>query len=227
MASKKRQGKKNSGAGNPAKAAQRGRSVHKVQAEPSLDALRDYYVAWAAAEVSAISPAAGTQTAEIQLGVIRTIGGECAETARSSNLFDLDPELFGQALADFLVNLSGNVAPEPIFSTWLDFFYFAEDTSLWQGSTEILEEVREMLEDALDGFAKGHPEICALLRARPLFATVKNFVMAIGDGIEINDFTDSTSSSRDQVFEAMGIDVQSVGADASARCASTTSETRR
>lgn len=216
MASKKRQGKKNSGAGNPAKAAQRGRSVHKIQAELSVDALRGQYVAWVAAQVPAFSPADAAQAAEIQLDVIRTIGGEYAETARSSNLFDLDPELFGQVLADFLVNLPDNVAPEPIFSTWLDFFSFAEDTSLWQGGAENLEEVREMLEDALDGFAEGDAEICALLRATPLFDAVKNFAVAIGDGIATNDFTDSASSSRAQVFEAMGIDAQSVEADAPA-----------
>ena len=213
MASKKRQGKKNSGAGNPAKAAQRGRSVHKIQAELSVDALRGQYVAWVAAQVPAFSPADAAQAAEIQLDVIRTIGGEYAETARSANLFDLDPEVFGQALADFLVNLPDNVAPEPIFSTWLDFFSFAEDHGLWEGGAENLEEAREMLEDALDGFAEGDAEICALLRGTELFDAVKNFAVAIGDGIDISDFSESSNAARAKVFAAMGIDPQEIDPD--------------
>ncbi len=213
MASKKRQNKKNSGAGNPAKAAQRGRSVHKIQAEQSIDALRGQYVTWVAAQVPSFSPADAAQAAEIQLDVIRTIGGEYAQTAGNSNLFALEPETFGQALADFLVNLPDNVAPEPIFSTWLDFFSFAEENTLWQGPVENLEELREMIEEALEGFAEGDAELCTLLRGTELFQSVKSFALALGDGILSNDMTDAASSTRDKVFAAMDINPQDIAQD--------------
>ena len=61
MASKKRQSKKNSGPGNPAKAAPRGRSVHRIQAEQAVDALRDQYVRWVAAQVPGFSTADAAQ----------------------------------------------------------------------------------------------------------------------------------------------------------------------
>ncbi|WP_313810410.1 hypothetical protein [Glutamicibacter sp.] len=216
MANKKRQSKKNSGPGNPAKAAPRGRSVHRIQAQQGIDALRDDYVRWVAAQVPGFSTADAAQASEIQLEVVQAVIGDYAEAARSAQIFNIDAEVFGEALAQFLIALPDEVAPEPIFTTWLDFLSFIEEHELWEGDQEDYEELREMLEDALEGFAQGDAEICELLRATELFAKVKSFALALGDGIDVSDFSESSNAPRARVLEAMGVDPDSIEEDAPA-----------
>ncbi|GAA1406044.1 hypothetical protein AUR04nite_16980 [Glutamicibacter uratoxydans] len=206
MASKKRQSKKNSGPGNPAKAAPRGRSVHRIQAEQAVDALRDQYVRWVAAQVPGFSTADAAQASEIQLEVVQAVVGDYAEAARSSQIFKIDAEIFGESLAQFLVTLPDEVAPEPIFTTWLDFLSFVEEHELWEGDQESFEELREMLEDALEGFAEGDAEICELLRGTALFPRVKSFALALEDGIDVTDFSEASNEPRARVLAAMGVE---------------------
>ena len=213
MASKKRPSKKNSGPGNPAKAASRGRSVHRIQIQQAVDALRDQYVSWVLANSEGFTGAQAAQATEIQLDVVRAIAGEYAEAARSAKLFDLDVDLFGNAFAEFLVTLPDGVAPEPLFSTWLDFFSFVEDQQLWEGAAENLEALREMLEDTLNGFAEGDAEIAQLLRATELYAKVKSFAQAIGDGIDLSDFSDASNEPRSRVIAAMGMNPEDISED--------------
>lgn len=173
MGSKKRQGKKNSGAGNPAKSAPRGRSVYRIQVEQYLESLRAPYTAWVTTAVPAFSPEDAATAASIQLNVVGAVGGEYAQRANSSNLHNIDVDLFGETLAEYLVSLDDAVAPEPIFSAWLDYLSFVEENKLWEGESEDFQALREMLEDTLDGFAESDAEICELLRATELFKRVK------------------------------------------------------
>ncbi|MGP9489604.1 hypothetical protein ACT3UD_12905 [Glutamicibacter sp. 287] len=213
MASKKKQGKKNSGAGNPAKAAQRGRSVFKVQAEISVDAMREDYAAWITETVPAFGTAEAAQIAEIQLGVVRSVGAQYAELARSSNLRDIDPELFGQVFAEFLVNLPEGLEAEPIFTAWLDYFSFLTSRGTWEGGEENLTELRELLDDALKGFAEEDAELCALLRGTELYAKVKAFSEALGDGVDISAFSEAGNEARVRVMNSVGVDAATVKVD--------------
>lgn len=206
MASKKRQGKKNSGAGNPAKAAARGRSVHRIQAEAQIEAMRHDFTAWVAAQVPAFSPEQAAQAASMQLDVIGVIAGQYAETARSSNLFDLDIDIFGETLAEHLGSLPEDLAPEPIFTTWLEYFSFVEDSKLWEGPAENLEALREMLEDTLNGFAEGDAELCELLRGTELFSQVKAYAEALGGGVDMEDAGPASEAPRAKVLRAVGLD---------------------
>lgn len=208
MASKKRQGKKNSGAGNPAKAAARGRSVFRIQAEAQVDALRHDFTAWVANQVPAFSPEQAAQAAGMELDVIGQVAGQYAENARSSNLFDLDVDVFGQSLAEHLGTLPESLAPEPIFTTWLDFFSFAQDRQLWEGPEENLEALREMLEDTLNGFAEGDAELCELLRATKLFTQVKAYAETLVEGVDMEDFSPEAQEPRAKVMQAVGLDAQ-------------------
>ncbi|MFK0083188.1 hypothetical protein [Glutamicibacter sp. NPDC090743] len=208
MASKKRQGKKNSGAGNPAKAAARGRSVFLIQAEQQINALRHDYTTWVAQQVPAFSPEQAAQAAGMQLDVIGQIAGQYAENARSSNLFDLDIDVFGETLAEHLGNLPESLAPEPIFTTWLEYFSFIEQRMLWQGPAENLEALREMLEDTLNGFAEGDAELCGLLRETKLFSQVKAYAQAVAEGVDMEDFSAAAEAPRAKVLTAVGLDAE-------------------
>lgn len=208
---KKRPAKKNSGFGNPAKNAQRGRSMHRLQIAQAVEAISADYTEWVSGQVPTFTAEQAAQAARMHLDVIRDSAGDYAELARSSELFDLDPELFGNALAEFLVDLPESLAPEPILTSWLDFFSFAEDRGLWEGEEETLEELREMLEDVLGGFAEGDAELCELLRATKLFTMVKGFAEAIGEnGIDLSEQGEGSDAARAKVFAAVGIDPQSV-----------------
>lgn len=216
MASKKKQGKKNSGAGNPAKAAQRGRSVFRIQAEIFIDSLRDDYAKWVKETVPAFEAEQATEVAEIQLGVIRAIGAEYAEHARNSNLHHIDPELFGEVFAEFLVNLPEGLEAEPIFSAWLDFFSYQHDRGVWEGGEENLTELRELLDDALKGFAQDDAELCELLRGTELYRKVKAFSEALGEGVDITAFSEATHEDRVRVMASVGLDAAKVPVDAPA-----------
>ena len=209
MASKKRQSKKNSGAGNPAKSAQRGRSVYRIQVEQHVDSLREDYAAWVATTVPAFSPEDAAAAANMQLFVIGAVGTEYAQKASSSNLRDIDIDLFGEALAEHLMSIPETMAPEPIFSSWLDYLSFLEENKLWEGAPENFEALREMLEDTLDGFAEGDAEICELLRGTELFTKVKAFALALGDGVDMSDDSEAGIQARTRVLLALGLDPQS------------------
>lgn len=213
MASKKRQGKKNSGSGNPAKLAQRGRSVFKIQAANAVDALREDYAAWVMTKAPAFDAEQAAQVAEIQLSVVRDLGSEYAEQAKSSNLRDIDPDIFGQAFADFLVGLPDGLDPEPIFTSWIDFFAYLSDRGIWEGTGENLAELQELLEETINGFAADDAELCGLLRGTDLFAKVKAFAQALGDGIGITEFSDENNESRANIMRSMGVDPTSVNSD--------------
>lgn len=208
MASKKRQGKKNSGAGNPAKAAVRGRSVFKIQAEAQVDALRGDYTAWVAEQVPVFTAEQASQAAGMQSDLIGQIAGEYADNARNSNLFDMDVDVFGETLAMHLGNLPESLAPEPIFTTWLEYFNFVDDRKLWQGPAENLEALREMLEDTLNGFAEGDAELCELLRGTKLFTQVKAYAEALAEGVDMEDFSAEAQAPRAKVLNAVGLDAE-------------------
>ncbi|WP_347038490.1 hypothetical protein AAHB37_18635 [Glutamicibacter halophytocola] len=209
MASKKRQSKKNSGAGNPAKSAQRGRSVYCIQVEQHVDSPREDYAAWVATTVPAFSPEDAAAAANMRLFVIGAVGTEYAQKASSSNLRDIDIDLFGEALAEHLMSIPETMAPEPIFSSWLDYLSFLEENKLWEGAPENFEALREMLEDTLDGFAEGDAEICELLRGTELFTKVKAFGLALGDGVDMSDDSEAGIQARTRVLLALGLDPQS------------------
>ncbi len=213
MGSKKRQGKKNSGAGNPAKSAPRGRSVYRIQVEQYLESLRAPYTAWVTTAVPAFSPEDAATAASIQLNVVGAVGGEYAQRANSSNLHNIDVDLFGETLAEYLVSLDDAVAPEPIFSAWLDYLSFVEENKLWEGESEDFQALREMLEDTLDGFAESDAEICELLRATELFKQVKAFALALGDGVDMSDSSEESTAARTRVLRAVGVDPESFDND--------------
>lgn len=216
MASKKKQGKKNSGAGNPAKAAQRGRSVFRIQAEILIDSLREDYAKWVTETVPAFAPEEAAQVAEVQLGVVRSIGAEYAEHARSSNLHHIEPELFGEVFAEFLVNLPEGLEAEPIFSAWLEFFAYQHERGIWEGGEENLTELRELLDDALKGFAEDDAQLCELLRSTDLYTKVKAFSEALGDGVDITAFSEAANEDRVRVMASVGVDAATVPVDAPA-----------
>ena len=216
MASKKRQSKKNSGAGNPAKAAQRGRSVYRIQVEQYVDSLREDYTAWVSATVPAFSPEDAATAANAQLFAIGAVGAEYAQKASSSNLRDIDLDVFGESLAEHLMGLPDSLAPEPIFVSWLDYLSFLEERDLWEGEAENFEALREMLEDTLDGFAEGDAEICELLRETELFNKVKAFALALGDGVDMSDDSEAGSEARARVLTALGLDPKALDTDAPA-----------
>lgn len=213
MASKKRQGKKNSGAGNPAKSAPRGRSVYLIQVEQYVESLREQYTEWVAKTVPAFSPEDAAQAAIIQLGIIRAVGGHYAQHASSSNLKNIDVDLFGESLAEYLVGLPDSVAPEPIFSSWLDYLSFLEENQAWEGQAEDFEALREMLEDTLEGFAEGDAELCELLRGTELFERVKAFALALGDGVDMSDTNEDSNEARTRVLRAVGVDPETFNND--------------
>jgi len=213
MASKKRHSKKNSGAGNPAKAAQRGRSVYRIQVEQYIDALREDYAAWVASTVPAFSPEDAAAAADIQLYVIGAVGAEYAQKANSSNLHDIDIDLFGESLAEHLMGLPETLAPEPIFTSWLDYLSYLEERNLWEGEAENFEALREMLEDTLEGFAEGDAEICELLRETKLFKQVKAFALAIGDGVDMSDESEANKEARARVLNSLGLDAETFDTD--------------
>jgi len=221
MASKKRPGKKNSGAGNPAKSAPRGRSVYLIQVEAYLESLREQYTGWVAATVPAFSPEDAAAAASIQLNVVGAVGGAYAQRASSSNLHNIDIDLFGETLAEYLVGLDDSVAPEPIFASWLDYLSFLEENKLWEGESENFDALREMLEDTLEGFAESDAELCELLRGTKLFEQVKAFALALGDGVDMTDLSEESNDARARVQRAVGIDPETFDNDAPAPLAFT------
>ncbi|MHC6178142.1 hypothetical protein [Glutamicibacter sp. X7] len=216
MAGKKRQGKKNAGAGNPAKSAPRGRSVHRLQAGIALDALRDDYALWVREQAPGFDKSQAQQVAEMQLDVVKSVGGEYAQAAGNAHLRAIDPELFGEVFAEFLVSLPEGVEVEPIFGAWIDYLQYLAARGLWEGPQEELEALQEILESALTGFAEDDAELVQLLRGTDLYTKVKDLALALGEGVHLDEFTRDDSPARERIMRSVGVDPATTSGDAPA-----------